>query len=255
MSQTLRRDQVTGLLRIVHEAYEMRPDRDARREHVLRGLCALIGGDTAGLVDFPGAPARGTPGKNLVTCGFSEAEGREAFTIYNSSQGSIRNPALPAIAARAKRAGTAAARREEMIEDRDWYRTEYVSDVRRRWRIDHSLYAVTVGRSGPTIGLAFCRGDGRQPFSEEDRALVEVFAAECQAILGDFPDPLSLLRAELPPRAREVHDLLLRGAAAKDVAAAMCISLHTVNQYTKMVFRKFDVGSRAELLARWLERR
>src|SRR5512141_2952315 len=94
MSEPLDVEHVRALLRLMQEARELRRDTQARRRHLLAGLCRIVGGDTAGLVDFPAAPRKGTSGHNLVTVGFSEIEGQEAFSIYNSDQGSLRNAAL-----------------------------------------------------------------------------------------------------------------------------------------------------------------
>ena len=48
--------------------------------------------------------------------------------------------------------------------------------------------------------------------------------------------------------------LLLVGEGDKQIAQALRISPHTVNQYVKMIFGHFRVGSRPELLARWVRR-
>jgi hypothetical protein len=47
---------------------------------------------------------------------------------------------------------------------------------------------------------------------------------------------------------------LLEGDADKQVAHRLNLSAHTVNQYTKQIFRHFKVSGRTELLARWLRR-
>jgi DNA-binding NarL/FixJ family response regulator len=69
--------------------------------------------------------------------------------------------------------------------------------------------------------------------------------------LASYRDPAP---AALPPRARQVLRLLLEGDGDKQVAKALRISPHTVNQYVKAIFTHFRVGSRAELLARWVRR-
>jgi DNA-binding CsgD family transcriptional regulator len=60
------------------------------------------------------------------------------------------------------------------------------------------------------------------------------------------------LEARLPPRARETLALLLEGLSDKLIAARLGISQYTVNHYTKMIYRRFAVGSRSALLSRWL---
>jgi DNA-binding CsgD family transcriptional regulator len=47
---------------------------------------------------------------------------------------------------------------------------------------------------------------------------------------------------------------VLDGDGDKQVAARLRISVYTVNQYVKLIFRHFGVRSRAELMARWVRR-
>ncbi|MFO1062918.1 MAG: LuxR C-terminal-related transcriptional regulator [Pirellulales bacterium] len=53
----------------------------------------------------------------------------------------------------------------------------------------------------------------------------------------------------LPKRQREVLALLLRGLSLKEIAKRLGISPHTVNDYTKALYRRFQVSGRSELLA------
>lgn len=57
----------------------------------------------------------------------------------------------------------------------------------------------------------------------------------------------SHLRQRLTRRELEVASLVADGAPAKNVAAALAISVHTARRHTEQVFRKLGVHSRAEL--------
>jgi len=56
------------------------------------------------------------------------------------------------------------------------------------------------------------------------------------------------------PRLRQTLGLLLQGEGEKQIAAKLKLSPHTVHGYVKEVYRRFDVCSRAELLALWVKR-
>lgn len=56
----------------------------------------------------------------------------------------------------------------------------------------------------------------------------------------------------LPPRLRQTLAGLLRGDSEKQVARSLEISPHTVHVYVKSLYRKFNVASRGELLAKWV---
>jgi DNA-binding CsgD family transcriptional regulator len=58
----------------------------------------------------------------------------------------------------------------------------------------------------------------------------------------------------LSPRQRQTLELLLTGHAEKQIAARLDISRHTVHVYVKSLYKSFGVCSRAELLARWVQR-
>jgi DNA-binding NarL/FixJ family response regulator len=57
---------------------------------------------------------------------------------------------------------------------------------------------------------------------------------------------------DLSPRQRETLDYLLQGRSVKEAARAMHLSPHTVHLHVTALYKKFDVHSRAELLARFL---
>jgi len=250
-TRTLDYQHVRELLRIVEEAREIRSDTASRRLHLVSGLLELLGADTAGLVDYARAPSAGTAGRNVLLVGFSPTEELEARRIYGSTEGSLRNPALPAVA-ELSRAGPAVARREEMIGDREWYHSEYVANVRSRWRIDNVMYGTRTDAGG-AVGFSFARALGRPRFSEEERNLVQLFNECFGHLFFEVEHPLARLRRSLAPREREALDGLLRGEAAKEIAERMRLSVHTVNQYTRRIFAVFKVTSRAQLLAAWHE--
>ena len=59
----------------------------------------------------------------------------------------------------------------------------------------------------------------------------------------------------LSPRERDTLDCLLTGAAEKEVAARLGLSVHTVHSYVKSLYRKLGVSTRAELLVQCLTAR
>ena len=56
----------------------------------------------------------------------------------------------------------------------------------------------------------------------------------------------------LSPRQRQTLELLLAGNAEKQIAGRLNISRHTVHVYVKSLYKRFDVNSRSELLAKWV---
>jgi len=58
---------------------------------------------------------------------------------------------------------------------------------------------------------------------------------------------------KLSPRMRQTLDRLLAGDSEKQIARKFELSQHTVHVYVKAIYRGFDVSSRSELLARFVQ--
>jgi DNA-binding NarL/FixJ family response regulator len=59
---------------------------------------------------------------------------------------------------------------------------------------------------------------------------------------------------DLSPRLSQTLQLLLTGDSEKQVANKLRLSRHTVHVYVKALYRRYDVSTRAELLARHFKR-
>jgi DNA-binding CsgD family transcriptional regulator len=56
----------------------------------------------------------------------------------------------------------------------------------------------------------------------------------------------------LPPRLRQTLERILAGDSEKQVAQRLGVSPHTVHVYVKGLYRRYNVSSRGELLARFV---
>jgi DNA-binding CsgD family transcriptional regulator len=149
--------------------------------------------------------------------------------------------------------------RRQVVADRDWYRSRDFQIIHRPCGLDHILWCFRPLR--PTVsgeassGLILARAAGRPDFSGRDRLIIrEVHAALAPLIggpLARFADPSA---ADLPPRVRQVLACLLEGDGDKQIARRLGVSVLTVNQYTKLIYRHFAVAGRIGLLSRWVRR-
>jgi DNA-binding CsgD family transcriptional regulator len=57
--------------------------------------------------------------------------------------------------------------------------------------------------------------------------------------------------SNLSPREKEVSSLLLQGQSAKEIAKKLEITVSTANFHIKNLYKKLNIGSHAELFARF----
>src|SRR5262249_28788153 len=117
-------------------------------------------------------------------------------------------------------------------------------------------YQAIPGSPNEFSGFQLHRAARRRDFGARDRVIARETHAALALLIGGpfarFADPSPL---EPAPRARQVLGCLLEGDGDKQIAARLKLSKFTVNQYTKLIYRRFGVGSRPELLALWVRRK
>jgi len=89
-------------------------------------------------------------------------------------------------------------------------------------------------------------------FEERERRIAHILLTEVPWLheMG-WPDDLGAAAPSLTLRSRQVLTLLLEGMARKAVADRLNISVHTVSDHIKELYRVFGVRSQAELMLRF----
>jgi DNA-binding CsgD family transcriptional regulator len=140
--------------------------------------------------------------------------------------------------------------RQELSEDRSWYRSALANESFRQHDCDDFIMAMSAVPDASAICiLELFRPWGAPRFEERERLLVQLVHEE---LSRDFQARVAQPR--LSPRQRQVLSLLRRGLAEKQIAAELDVSQHTVHDYVKALYRAHAVQSRAELLAKLAER-
>src|SRR5438445_163542 len=83
------------------------------------------------------------------------------------------------------------------------------------------------------------------------REILAAFLKSLTHVRQPLSRPPSITHA-LSPRLSQTLQRLLSGESEKQIAAQLGLSRHTVHVYVKTLYRRFDVTSRPELLARWI---
>ena len=242
----IRGNRVRELIELLGEAGEV--DAERRRQHVLEGMCRLLGASAAVMVRaeeyFPG-------GRNRVTHVFATGwTGRERTAYLASIVASACGD--PVLVPLGMRTGQRAYRRRDLVSDREWYEAPWVCDELRAAHLDDAIYAARpIEGSSTTECIGIYRPPGDRDFTEEDREIVHLLSLEGRRL---FEPRVSSAVVEamrgLPRRQAETLERLCLGKSEKEIGYELGISRNTVHVYVKALYRLFGVASRAELLVR-----
>jgi DNA-binding CsgD family transcriptional regulator len=88
------------------------------------------------------------------------------------------------------------------------------------------------------------------------KALIELASGHPARVSRAKPGAQSIEGARiaaLAPRVRQTLQRMLAGDSEKEIGVCLGVSKHTVHVYVKALYRHFEVSSRGELLARFVE--
>lgn len=160
--------------------------------------------------------------------------------------------------------------RNDLVDDNVWNDDTHVLKYRKPTGTGDCVLSLHRGTNGYTHALYAFRPivdeatDGGMPsgmdlkaatrFRPRERLLLDTLHRGLERLYHVEANAYLLGRAgELSPRLRQALDHLLGGNSERDAATKMCISIHTFHDYVKMLYARFGVSSRSELLSRWIE--
>lgn len=247
----------------IHDLWDELADFDAARvddalDRLLGFLCELVDAQNANwfgavrMADIvPGDPTRGwRPGTIRYLHPSRPVDANAKEQVKSLERGSIDETTVRNIAL----AGTFRANRLADLVSESWFGSDY-------YRVHYAGvgHADAIWAGVPVNADAECYfgvfRDGEHPrFTPEERDLVARTLRGlkwfCRRQLLDHG--LLVASAPLTPTEREVLRGLLTGQSEKQIAAALDRSYHTTHEHVASIFRKFDVGNRAALMALWL---
>ncbi|WP_193214362.1 helix-turn-helix transcriptional regulator [Luteolibacter marinus] len=126
-------------------------------------------------------------------------------------------------------------------------------ETKRMWNeagVGDLLLSVCPLETGDYSAVGIYRSSDSRPFDPREAHITHLLMTELTWLhaLGWTEDQNETL-PKLSPRRRTVLNLVLEGQSRKEMAAALKISVHTLDGYVKDIFRHFGVHSQAELIA------
>jgi len=255
-SQRVRLRDLRDVYRLIGECQDVGADPVEWRQTALFGVGRLIDAPLgqAGEGRWVGPTRRFDFISAPITVGPFDPKGLRWWSEFARDGLTDSNPIFSPLSR--VRAPLVTRSREQLLEDRVWYRSPHCATVREALGFDHTVVSMC-GVAGPdeVNMISFARQPGDRPFSARERRLLHIFHHEVGPLLGRRLARGRKNQARpLSPRLRQTLDRLLEGDGEKQVARRLGLSLPTVHQYVTELYRRYGVSSRAELMARWVRR-
>jgi DNA-binding NarL/FixJ family response regulator len=115
--------------------------------------------------------------------------------------------------------------------------------------------AVAIVGQGQLIGTIHLARIGNTPaFTAQDLTALGALCSHVSACLAGLRQPAgmpsSLLVQRLTPRELQIANLVAKGLTDAEIGAELLITQNTVKQTLKRMFRKLDIASRTEMIAK-----
>ena len=118
--------------------------------------------------------------------------------------------------------------------------------------VGSSLVSVHPLSNGRYSIIAFYRRLGGDSFTKQQRNLIHLIFSELDWLHREgWPDDVVSEIPKLSSKQRIVLSHLLEGMERKEIANRMNISIHSVGDYLKALYRFFGVNSHAQLLRKF----
>lgn len=131
------------------------------------------------------------------------------------------------------------------------------SNVYQFWReadVAPLILSMRPSLNGQVSAVSLFRSFDRPLFNERENRITHVMLSSVPWLHEEaWPNHPHERMGTLSPRLHTVINLLLQGTCRKQIATEMGISIHTVGDYIKDVYLRFEVHSQSELIRRFVE--
>jgi DNA-binding CsgD family transcriptional regulator len=221
-----------------------------RKRVLLEGIAEVIDADI--WLWSTAVPNQKLAGDAMTTCLIDGgwANDAEQVLVYQTLTNPLMYPAqLPLLDAVKNEQYSTFLRHDLLPEDpaddavRTWSKTGFDSLLITIYPLGKDVYS----------SIGFHRRAGKQAFSERDRTMVHLILQQVEWLHRHGTNTEAKTKVvQLPPRERQVLVFLLSGDSPKEISKKLGISEYTVGDYMKNLHKHFQVNSRGELQAMFL---
>lgn len=239
------------MVRLVADVAALNADHSTAKRHLMSGLKKMIGADCWAWTLSYLHPDRPPAYVSFYHEGFTESR----FAHYLQA---IEHPdmqRLTAPFAEAIRSGGASqvTRLRQQIDPEQRFLS---SDVYPLWLAADIAPLILSAKplTEECVSLiALYRRPDQPLFTERESRIAHILLTEVPWLHATgWPEDFGVTAPELPRRRRVVLNLLLEGRSRKEIAGALDLSVHTVSDHVKEIYRTFRVQSHAELMRRFI---
>lgn len=140
--------------------------------------------------------------------------------------------------------------------DRDWFEQTWKADYLIPNDFEDSLFAIWRPDADREVVITLHRRAEEPAFTEIDRSRASLMIRGAAPLVDWEMFKESDVIEELPltERQREVLLELLKGKSEKEIASRLHRSTHTIHTHVKQLYERFDVSSRGQLMARFIDK-
>lgn len=239
-----------AIVRLLGDLAMIDNDLIAQKRFLMTGLSALIDADSwAWATTFRFQPAEVPLNAGFLTDGFSP----EQFSRF---QEALEHPDTGLLNAgfteEFEQKQTHLTRLRDQMDVKGRFPQMAVYPIWLAAGVEQVVLSIQPGRDGALSQIGIYRRPGRAPFDARDSRIAHIVIGEVPWLhAAVLPSSLGSTVTRLTPRQRITLNLLLEGQTRTQIAEHLGLSVHTVDDYVKDVFRYFDVHSQAALIARF----
>jgi DNA-binding CsgD family transcriptional regulator len=248
----IRDRDVRSMVRLLGDVAKLNGAMPVKRRALMDGLAALIDADAWSWIVSRAASDNDNPAvASFMYGGLTEEQfARYAQIMQDRKSTPVEYKALNQLRLTHKRFTRSW---DQLVTAEEWYGPQN-RPILNALGFEHVLYSVRVlDDDGLFSGIALKRRLGRPNFTPRQRRIVHVITGEIDWLHHDEKIASITHKVRpLAPRLRTVLTLLVDGNSVPQIATKLNRSPHTINDYTKELYQRFAVKSRAGLLRHFI---
>lgn len=248
--KTILEEDARTMVRLLADVVSSQKGQVGMKQTLMDGLCSMIGADfwIWGLAaDYD--PVKGPIYTAMTSGGFEEEQVPKLLLALDNRE---LEDMLRPLGFELVKSGKQVTRIPQEYDPEKVFGREHIAEAWKNANIAAPLLCYRPVANNCLSGIGIYRKWGRPPFSKRDAQIVDIIMSEVGWLHEQgWPWESALKVPDLPQRCRMALNLLLEGLSRKRIASEMSISINTLNEYIKHIYRFYSVHSHAELVNRF----